>query len=112
MDRERIEQMFRFIGKLNFSPQYFRDEEIAELRDLALRGLEAQWRAIHLKKVGQYGIEVAVEYNGKWVTVIRERCDGEISHIVEPSGIRKAIDEFWQTAIDKLPPAPGAKEPT
>ena len=40
-------------------------------------------------------IEVLVEVNGKWLSVIDEINDGPISHIVEPSGIKKGIVRGW-----------------
>jgi len=41
---------------------------------------------VHLKKSGDYTI-VCVEIGGAWIEVIRERSDGEFSHIVEPAGM-------------------------
>jgi hypothetical protein len=46
---------------------------------------------LHLYRDGDYAV-VAIEYGGRWVVVIRERCDGIFSHIVEPSGMRAAAD--------------------
>lgn len=46
---------------------------------------------IHLFRTGEY-VVVAAEIDGKWVEVIRERHDGAFSHIVEPSGMRRAIE--------------------
>jgi hypothetical protein len=44
---------------------------------------------IHLMRHSEH-VCVSVEIGGKWVEVIRERHDGSFSHIVEPSGMRKA----------------------
>lgn len=42
--------------------------------------------AIHLSTVGDHVI-VAVEIQGQWIEVIRERKDNAYSHIVEGQGI-------------------------
>ncbi len=49
---------------------------------------------IHLVSRGENRMEVCVEVNGKWVTVIKEYWvqDGVVSHIVEPLGIRTCIE--------------------
>jgi hypothetical protein len=46
---------------------------------------------IHLMRLGDH-VVVAVEIGGKWIEVIREWHDGSFSHIVEPDGIRRAIE--------------------
>lgn len=46
---------------------------------------------IHLFRLGDY-VVVRAEVDGKWVEVIRERFDGSFSHIVEPGGIRAALE--------------------
>lgn len=48
--------------------------------------------AIWLVAEGDYAI-VKIEVNGKWVELIRERLDSSFSHIIEPSGIKKRIEE-------------------
>lgn len=49
---------------------------------------------VWLRKVGQYGLEVLTEVGGQWRVVISEKWpadgQGEISHIVEPTGIMRA----------------------
>jgi len=50
-------------------------------------------RAIWLKRENDNSLTVSVEDGGKWVEVIREHGDGPISHIVEPSGIKRLIKE-------------------
>jgi hypothetical protein len=47
---------------------------------------------VHLKRIGDYAY-VAVEIDGEWVDVIRERLDSNFSHIVEPGGMLKALAE-------------------
>lgn len=44
---------------------------------------------VHLSTVGEHVI-VAVEIQGKWIEVIRERKDNAYSHIVEGPGITTA----------------------
>jgi hypothetical protein len=46
--------------------------------------------AIHLIRKGNDTV-VLIEQNGNWVEVIREPFDGNFSHIIEKSGIEKAI---------------------
>lgn len=46
---------------------------------------------IHLLRIGEHAI-VKVEIDSQWIEVIRERYDGAFSHIVEPSGIRRAAE--------------------
>ncbi len=41
---------------------------------------------IHLHKDGEYTV-VKAEIGGEWIEVIRERSDGEFSHIVEADGM-------------------------
>lgn len=36
---------------------------------------------------------VSVEINGKWIEVIREGCDSNFSHIIEPLGIKRLAKE-------------------
>lgn len=45
--------------------------------------------AVWLRKVGSY-VDVLLEIDGEWRLVIQEIDDGNYSHIVEESGIRKA----------------------
>ena len=40
-------------------------------------------------------IEVLVEVNGQWRSVIDEINDGVISHIVEPAGIKNGVVREW-----------------
>jgi hypothetical protein len=42
--------------------------------------------AIHLCKSGEHTIVLA-EIGGTWIEIIRERSDGEFSHIVESDGM-------------------------
>lgn len=43
-------------------------------------------------------VEVLVEVDGSWRQVVVDRaCSGPVSHIVEPSGIRKAPAPEWLT---------------
>ncbi len=37
------------------------------------------------------------EINGVWVELIREELDARFSHIVEPSGMRKALEDKLST---------------
>ncbi len=46
---------------------------------------------VWLRRVGD-DIQVLVETNGRWKLVITELMDGQISHIVEPAGIKNAPD--------------------
>lgn len=41
---------------------------------------------IHLKKSGDHTV-VCAEIGGAWIEIIRERSDGEFSHIVETGGM-------------------------
>ena len=49
---------------------------------------------IHLVSPGKNYMEVKIEVNGEWVSVIKEYWvqDGVTSHIVEVLGMQKAID--------------------
>ena len=47
---------------------------------------------IHLKRSGEYVVVAVRAPDGRWVDVIRERVDAPFSHIVEPSGIMKAME--------------------
>jgi len=49
---------------------------------------------IHLLRLSDKVI-VKAEIDGKWIEVIREHVDGAFSHIVEPGGMRTAME--WQT---------------
>lgn len=58
-------------------------------------------RAIRLSTQGREGhadivVEIEAE-RGLWVEVIRERQDGCISHIVEPLGIDRLVEEAKST---------------
>jgi len=44
---------------------------------------------IWLRRIGDW-VEVLVEIDRKWKTIIREHFDGPFSHICEPSGVAKA----------------------
>ena len=46
--------------------------------------------AIRLRREGDWAI-VEVEYEKKWIEVIRELYDSNFSHIVEPLGIEEAM---------------------
>lgn len=48
--------------------------------------------AIDLRREGTDAV-VQIEVKGKWIEVIRERFDGCLSHIVEESGMQKAVSE-------------------
>jgi len=45
--------------------------------------------AIHLHKDGEHTV-VKAEIGGAWIEVIRERSDGEFSHVVYPTGMYAA----------------------
>ena len=45
---------------------------------------------VMLRKSGSDTV-VEIDVGGTWYEVIRERSDGQFSHIVEPSGMRRAI---------------------
>lgn len=46
---------------------------------------------IMLRRYGNYAI-VEAEIDGKWVMVVSEPLDSNFSHIVEPSGMRLAVE--------------------
>lgn len=46
--------------------------------------------AIHLVAEGGCAV-VKIEVGGRWVELIRESLDGPFSHIIEPSGIDRAV---------------------
>lgn len=48
--------------------------------------------ALHLFAEGNYAI-LKIEVNGKWVELIKERLDSPFSHIIEPIGIKRAVEE-------------------
>jgi hypothetical protein len=48
-------------------------------------------QGVMLRRSGSDAI-VEVEIEGKWVEVIREQADANYSHIVEPHGIRNAVE--------------------
>ena len=52
-------------------------------------GIDGVW----LHRSGEYA-EVLIERHGRWVCIVRERCDGNFSHIVEPAGIITACGEI------------------
>lgn len=50
--------------------------------------------ALHLRAEGEYAIlEIEVE-KGKWVQLIKERLDSPFSHIIDPLGIQRAIENY------------------
>jgi hypothetical protein len=48
--------------------------------------------ALWLVAEGEH-VLLKIEENGKWVTLVKERLDSPFSHIVEPLGIRNAIEK-------------------
>lgn len=55
--------------------------------------MEKKFNALHLVAEGEYAVlKIEVE-KGKWVELIRERLDSPFSHIIEPLGIERAIEE-------------------
>jgi hypothetical protein len=48
--------------------------------------------AIHLYRDGDHAV-VAIEVDRQWVILIKEYIDSPFSHIIEPSGIQRCVDE-------------------
>jgi len=50
------------------------------------------YNALHLFAEGEHAV-LAIEVNGKWIELIRERLDSPFSHIIEPLGIKRIVEE-------------------
>jgi hypothetical protein len=49
------------------------------------------YKAIWLRREGDYVLVLVEDSIGEWVEVIREHHDGQYSHIVEPRGIEERL---------------------
>lgn len=54
--------------------------------------MELNKHALWLVAEGDYAV-LKIEYNGEWVTLIRERMDSPFSHIIEPTGIENELSK-------------------
>lgn len=57
-------------------------------------------RAIWLRREGDR-VVVSVEHKEMWIDVISESAGGPFSHIVEPAGIEKCINEPRRTPVPR-----------
>jgi hypothetical protein len=77
--------------------EYGRNERLAEAQAaysvMEKRLGELEEAAIALRRLGDFAVVSVLLKDGRDIELIRERYDGNFSHIIEPSGITRRIEE-------------------
>ena len=63
-------------------------------------------KPIWLRREGQYVVVLIEAATGQWVELIRENVDSPFSHIIEPAGIKRRVEDARESGPASRQPEP------